>query len=77
VWEGVGVGATVTLTADPVNITITLVHTVPAGVDLSTARFSDRNVDVVMLSPNASDLALRLIARGRHCHATLSLTGTH
>ena len=42
VWEGVGVGATAKLAAGTAQITITLMHTVPHGVELGTAHFADR-----------------------------------
>lgn len=44
----------------PATITLEVSHTTPAGNPLATARFADRNVDVVMLTPNASDLEMRL-----------------
>lgn len=36
-------------------------HTTPPGVPLDSARFADRNIDVLMLTPNASDLQMRLV----------------
>jgi hypothetical protein len=58
VWEGVDV--TVPLQPGPAIITLEVSHTTPRSVPLAAARFADRNVDVVMLTPNASDLAMRL-----------------
>ena len=58
VWEGVG--ATVALAAGSAEIVLNVSRALPAGVPAAAARFADRNVDVVMLYPNASDLTMRL-----------------
>ena len=58
VWEGVG--ATVVLAAGAAEVVLNVSRSTPAGVPLASARFADRNVDVVMLHPNATDLAMRL-----------------
>ena len=52
--------ATAALAAGPATVTLTLLHGVPAGVDLAAAHFADRNIDAVMLNANASDLAMGL-----------------
>jgi len=58
VWEGVG--ATVTLQAGVAHVVLNVSRSLPPGVPLAGARFADRNVDVLMLHPNATDLAMRL-----------------
>ena len=59
VWEGVGV--TVPLQPGTATVTLEVVRTTsPVPLDGAKVRFADRNVDVVMLSPNASDINMRM-----------------
>ena len=63
VWEGVG--ASVALAPGSYTMTITAVNTTMAGVDpdakgMEAVHFCARNIDAVLLSPNATDIQTRL-----------------
>lgn len=54
VWEGAGVGATVTLAKGPAVISLSPVK------DSDYCCFGDRNIDVVVLHPNSTDVDRRI-----------------
>eukprot|EP00937_MAST-01D_sp_MAST-1D-sp2_P004985 g4985.t1 len=60
VWEGVGV--TANLAAGPATVTL---RADAAGAAKSAAPLTSRNVDAVLLTPNASDVAMRLEHEGQ------------
>ena len=54
VWEGAGVGAEAKLTAGPAIITLAPVH------DSDYCCWGDRNIDVIVLHPNSTDVERRI-----------------
>eukprot|EP01043_Picozoa_sp_COSAG02_P019796 COSAG02_NODE_964_length_15595_cov_7.284709_5_plen_98_part_00 len=54
VWEGAGVGATVVLAKGPAVISLSPVK------DSDYCCFGDRNIDVVVLHPNSTDVDRRI-----------------
>jgi hypothetical protein len=56
-----GVNTTVQLDAGSATITISVLHVVSHGMDPVDAHFADRNIDLVLLHPNRTDVDMRLV----------------